>query len=66
MKKGGQCWQTHVVLSLRLCRQRRTVDLRDLLAVSLEAAVLGGREVKKHVFSQLNEQMSCRLSSYRH
>ncbi|KAM9349802.1 inositol monophosphatase 3 [Symphorus nematophorus] len=27
-------------------RQRRKVDLRDLLAVSVEAAVLGGREVK--------------------
>ncbi|KAI3375345.1 hypothetical protein L3Q82_021836 [Scortum barcoo] len=27
-------------------RQRRTVDLRDLLAVSVEAAVLGGKEVK--------------------
>ncbi|XP_022617516.1 inositol monophosphatase 3 [Seriola dumerili] len=28
-------------------RERRKVDLRDLLAVSVEAAVLGGREVKK-------------------
>ncbi|XP_063741180.1 inositol monophosphatase 3 [Eleginops maclovinus] len=28
-------------------RQRRTVDLRDLLAISVEAAVLGGTEVKK-------------------
>lgn len=28
-----------------LCRQRRDVDLRDLLAVSVEAAVLGGKEV---------------------
>ncbi|XP_026231057.1 inositol monophosphatase 3 [Anabas testudineus] len=28
-------------------RQRRKVDLRDLLAVSLEAAELGGKEVKK-------------------
>lgn len=27
------------------CRQRRDVDLRDLLAVSVEAAVLGGKEV---------------------
>lgn len=27
-------------------RQRRTIDLRDLLAVSVEAAVLGGKEVK--------------------
>ncbi|KAI4793464.1 hypothetical protein KUCAC02_019184 [Chaenocephalus aceratus] len=27
--------------------QRRTVDLRDLLAVSVEAALLGGTEVKK-------------------
>ncbi|XP_076601116.1 inositol monophosphatase 3 [Chaetodon auriga] len=27
-------------------RQRRKVDLRDLLAVSVEAAVLGGKEVK--------------------
>ncbi|XP_073347669.1 inositol monophosphatase 3 [Pagrus major] len=36
------------VISSRLAafRQRRTVDLRDLLAVSVEAAVLGGREVK--------------------
>ncbi|XP_040911455.1 inositol monophosphatase 3 [Toxotes jaculatrix] len=37
------------VISSRLAafRQRRKVDLRDLLAVSVEAAVLGGREVKK-------------------
>ncbi|XP_028987336.1 inositol monophosphatase 3 [Betta splendens] len=37
------------VLSSRLAafRQRRTVDLRDLLAVSLEAAQLGGIEVKR-------------------
>ncbi|KAM9718424.1 inositol monophosphatase 3 [Menidia menidia] len=28
-------------------RQRRKVDLRDLLAVSVEAAVLGGKEVKR-------------------
>lgn len=28
-------------------RQRKTLDLRDLLAVSVEAAVLGGIEVKK-------------------
>ncbi|XP_029380711.1 inositol monophosphatase 3 [Echeneis naucrates] len=37
------------VISSRLTafRQRRKVDLRDLLAVSVEAAVLGGREVKK-------------------
>ncbi|XP_035526438.1 inositol monophosphatase 3 isoform X2 [Morone saxatilis] len=36
------------VISSRLAafRQRRTVDLRDLLAVSVEAAELGGREVK--------------------
>lgn len=36
------------VISSRLAafRQRRRVDLRDLLAVSVEAAVLGGREVK--------------------
>lgn len=37
---------TYRVVSLRVCRQRRKVDLRDLLAVSVEAAVLGGREVK--------------------
>ncbi|XP_030607209.1 inositol monophosphatase 3 [Archocentrus centrarchus] len=30
-----------------LTQQRRTVDLRDLLAVSVEAAELGGKEVKK-------------------
>lgn len=37
------------VISSRLAafRQRRKVDLRDLLAVSVEAAILGGREVKK-------------------
>ncbi|XP_019966881.2 inositol monophosphatase 3 [Paralichthys olivaceus] len=37
------------VISSRLAafRQKRNVDLRDLLAVSVEAAVLGGREVKK-------------------
>ncbi|XP_034468907.1 inositol monophosphatase 3 [Hippoglossus hippoglossus] len=37
------------VISSRLAafRQRRNVDLRDLLAISVEAAVLGGREVKK-------------------
>ncbi|KAF3698904.1 Inositol monophosphatase 3 [Channa argus] len=37
------------VISSRLAafRQRRKVDLRDLLAVSVEAAELGGREVKK-------------------
>ncbi|XP_049453203.1 inositol monophosphatase 3 [Epinephelus fuscoguttatus] len=37
------------VISNRLAafRQRRTVDLRELLAVSVEAAVLGGTEVKK-------------------
>ncbi|XP_029309663.1 inositol monophosphatase 3 [Cottoperca gobio] len=37
------------VISNRLAafRQIRTVDLRDLLAVSVEAAVLGGTEVKK-------------------
>nr|XP_046263717.1 inositol monophosphatase 3 [Scatophagus argus] len=36
------------VLSSRFAafRQKRNVDLRDLLAVSVEAAVLGGREVK--------------------
>lgn len=37
------------VISSRLAafRQRRTVDLRDLLAVSVEAAIQGGIEVKK-------------------
>lgn len=30
-----------------LCRQRKSVDLRELLAVAVEAAVLGGKEVKK-------------------
>lgn len=37
------------VFSSRLAafRQRRKVDLRDLLALSVEAAVLGGKEVKK-------------------
>lgn len=37
------------VISSRLAafRQRRKVDLRDLLAVSVEAAILGGKEVKK-------------------
>ncbi|XP_062260213.1 inositol monophosphatase 3 [Platichthys flesus] len=37
------------VISNRLAafRERRNVDLRDLLAISVEAAVLGGREVKK-------------------
>ncbi|XP_042353689.1 inositol monophosphatase 3 [Plectropomus leopardus] len=37
------------VISNRLAafRQRKTVDLRELLAVSVEAAVLGGTEVKK-------------------
>ncbi|XP_069581888.1 inositol monophosphatase 3 [Brachyistius frenatus] len=37
------------VISSRLAafRQRRKVDLRELLAVSVEAAVLGGKEVKK-------------------
>ncbi|TWW73453.1 Inositol monophosphatase 3 [Takifugu flavidus] len=36
------------VISSRLAtfRQRRDVDLRELLAVSVEAAVLGGKEVK--------------------
>lgn len=34
------------------------MDLRDLLAVSVEAAVLGGKEVKTlGGFSQLDEQM---------
>ncbi|XP_041848687.1 inositol monophosphatase 3 [Melanotaenia boesemani] len=32
---------------LAALRQRRRVDLRDLLAVSVEAAVLGGKEVKQ-------------------
>ncbi|KAM9844900.1 inositol monophosphatase 3 [Aulostomus maculatus] len=37
------------VLSTRWAasRQKRNVDLRELLAVSVEAAVLGGKEVKK-------------------
>ncbi|XP_058503869.1 inositol monophosphatase 3 [Solea solea] len=37
------------VISSRLAafRQKTNVDLRDLLAVSVEAAVLGGKEVKK-------------------
>ncbi|XP_026169036.1 inositol monophosphatase 3 [Mastacembelus armatus] len=37
------------VISSRLAafRQKRKVDLRDLLAVSVEAAALGGKEVKK-------------------
>lgn len=37
------------VLSSRFAsfRQKRTVDLRDLLALSIEAAELGGREVKR-------------------
>ncbi|XP_066509003.1 inositol monophosphatase 3-like [Hoplias malabaricus] len=37
------------VLSSRLAalRQKRTVDLRELLALSMEAAVQGGREVKR-------------------
>ncbi|XP_034038908.1 inositol monophosphatase 3 [Thalassophryne amazonica] len=37
------------VISNRLSafRQRKKVDLRDLLAVSVEAAVLGGKEVKR-------------------
>lgn len=37
------------VISHRLAafRQRRNVDLRDLLALSVEAAVLGGKEVKR-------------------
>lgn len=37
------------VISNRLAafRQRKNVDLRDLLAVSVEAAVLGGKEVKR-------------------
>uniref|UniRef100_A0AAV2JV96 inositol-phosphate phosphatase n=1 Tax=Knipowitschia caucasica TaxID=637954 RepID=A0AAV2JV96_KNICA len=37
------------VISNRLAafRQRRNVDLRDLLALSVEAAVLGGKEVKR-------------------
>ncbi|KAK7945444.1 hypothetical protein WMY93_001172 [Mugilogobius chulae] len=37
------------VLSNRLAafRQKRNVDLRDLLALSVEAAVLGGKEVKQ-------------------
>ncbi|CAF91329.1 unnamed protein product, partial [Tetraodon nigroviridis] len=37
------------VISSRLAafRQKRDVDLRDLLAVSVEAAVLGGKEVKR-------------------
>ena len=41
-----------LVLSLHLCRQRRNVDLRDLLAISVEAAVLGGREVKPCFFDR--------------
>ncbi|XP_041660343.1 inositol monophosphatase 3 [Cheilinus undulatus] len=32
--------------SALILRQKKTVDLRDLLAVSVEAAVLGGKEVK--------------------
>ncbi|KAJ8372998.1 hypothetical protein AAFF_G00272350 [Aldrovandia affinis] len=37
------------VISRRIAtlRQRRTVDLRELLALSVEAAVRGGREVKR-------------------
>lgn len=37
------------VISSRIAalRQRRTVDLRELLALSVEAAVQGGREVKR-------------------
>lgn len=37
------------VLSSRIAsfRQKRTVDLRELLALSMEAAVQGGREVKR-------------------
>ncbi|KAG5841604.1 hypothetical protein ANANG_G00168370 [Anguilla anguilla] len=37
------------VISSRIAalRRRRTVDLRELLALSVEAAVLGGREVKR-------------------
>lgn len=37
------------VISSRLTafRQRRNVDLRDLLSLSVEAAVLGGKEVKR-------------------
>lgn len=37
------------VLSTRLSlfKQKKTVDLRDLLALSIEAAVQGGREVKR-------------------
>lgn len=37
------------VLSSRLAffRQKRTVDLRELLALSIDAAVQGGREVKR-------------------
>lgn len=33
------------VCFLCIYRQRRDVDLRELLAVSVEAAVLGGKEV---------------------
>ena len=37
------------VISSRIAalRQRRTVDLRELLALSVEAALQGGREVKR-------------------
>lgn len=34
-----------------LCRQKSKVDLRDLLAVSVEAAVLGGKEVNTLFFT---------------
>lgn len=47
------------VISSRLSafRQKRKVDLRDLLAVSVEAAVLGGKEVKRvREANALNEQ----------
>uniref|UniRef100_A0A3Q3IVJ5 inositol-phosphate phosphatase n=1 Tax=Monopterus albus TaxID=43700 RepID=A0A3Q3IVJ5_MONAL len=44
-----------MVLSFGFCRQRRKVDLRDLLAVSVEAAVLGGKEVKNIIFDSLEK-----------
>lgn len=44
--------RSHVlVVSRPLCRQRRTVDLRDLLAASVEAAAQGGLEVKTFIFT---------------
>lgn len=39
-----------------LCRQRKSVDLRELLAVAVEAAVLGGKEVKN---PKKNNTSSC-------